>query len=413
LVMLVTVLATAWLAAHLSRSRPGNSQSSLLDKEPEIDFNVALIETGGSHDEVSAALYYAIGSVPGVFTTMYLSLPRFGIENIYTWLRRRHKLSPYSIQRPYFFESMSSNDTVSPDLIILTSCELDVFAVDTALNNYFQLGPKSQTLVCVMHHIDRFKAVEERVRRWARAGRLRFIALSTHTANQLRKEVNSFGQDIYGKVIIDSFPPVFPVPLNKNPPPSDRLSIAIQGNFEDTRRDYLKTLLEFERMIDELPAPIVSRIHFTLAGDGKKVGVPAKIMPYVSVNFSLDFIPYYNLLHESFALIPAFADEGYYTTKASSSVPASLIANTPIVASQALLESYGYMSHDAIWKHTGESEMTAIYELLRLHFDDHGIEKSSWKVALEERRRSVKKRALELMAQNSRLMRTMIMKQGS
>jgi hypothetical protein len=136
-------------------------------------------------------------------------------------------------------------------------------------------------------------------------------------------------------------------------------------------------------------------------------------MPYVSVNFSLDFIPYYNLLHGSFALIPAFADEGYYTTKASSSVPASLIANTPIVASQALLESYGYMSHDAIWKHTGESEMTAIYELLRLHFDDHGIEKSSWKVALEERRRSVKKRALELMAQNSRLMRTMIMKQGS
>jgi hypothetical protein len=264
-----------------------------------------------------------------------------------------------------------------------------------------------------MHHVDRFKAVEERVRRWARAGRLRFIALSTHTAIELRKEVNSFGQDIYENVLIDAFPPVFPAPLHTNPPPTDRLSIAIQGNFEDSRRDYLKTLLDFERMIDELPEPIVSRMHFVLAGDGKKVGVPAKIMPHVSVNFSLDFIPYYNLLHESFALIPAFADEGYYKTKASSSVPASLIANTPIVASQALLESYGYMSHDAIWHHTGESEMTAIYELLRRHFDDHGNEKASWKVAVEERRRSVKKRALELMGLNSRLMRDIIMKQGS
>ena len=168
-------------------------------------------------------------------------------------------------------------------------------------------------------------------------------------------------------------------------------------------------------MIDELPQPIVSRIQFILAGNGKEVGVPGKVMPYVSVNFSLDFIPYYNLLHESFALIPAFADERYYKTKASSSVATSFIANAPILGSKRLLESYGYLSKESMWEeeHAGESEMTAVYELLRKHFDDNGHEKDSWKTVVKLKKQAVKKRALELMADNAGLMREIILKEGS
>ena len=405
------VLITAWLALRLSAPRKVDTRVSLEDRT-EITLNVALVETGGSHDEVAASMYYAIGSVPGVHTSMYLALPRFGIENVYSWLRRRYKLSPYSISRPNDFQSA---DASSPKVIVLVSCEHDVFITDTALHYYFEHGSKNQILVCVMHHVDRFGKVEERVRRWARAGRLRFLTLSTHTAEELRKEVDNFQQDTYKGVTINVFPPVFPAPLDPNPPPSDRISIAIQGNFEDTRRAYLKTLLEFERMIDELPQPIVSRIQFILAGHGKEVGVPAKVMPYVSVNFSLDFIPYYNVLHESFALIPAFADEGYYKTKASSTVAASFIANAPILGSQRLLESYGYLSKESMWeeKHGGESEMEAVYELLRKHFDDNGHEKGSWKAVLKSKKQAVNKRALKLMADNAQLMREIILKEGS
>ena len=410
-ITLAMVLITAWLALHLSApSIPGTRAS--LEDQTVVKVNVALVETGGSHDEVAASLYYAIGSVPGVYTSMYLALPRFGIENVYSWLRRRYKLSPYSIFRPNEFQS---DHTPPPDVIVLVSCEHDVFTADTALHYYFEHGSKHQMIVCVLHHVDRFRNVEERVRRWARAGRLRIMTLSTHTADELRKEVDNFQQDIYKGVSIDVFPPVFPAPLDPNPPPTDRISIAIQGNFEDTRRGYLKTLLEFERMIDELPQPIVSRIQIILAGNGKEVGVPGKVMPYVSVNFSLDFIPYYNLLHESFALIPAFADEGYYKTKASSSIAASFIANTPILGSQRLLESYGYLSKGSMWEeeHAGESEMKAVYELLRKHFDDNGHEKGSWKVVVKSKKQAVKKRALELMADNVRLMREIILKEGS
>ena len=405
------VLVTAWLALRLS----GQSKTlgpSTLEDAVEFNTHVALVETGGSHDEVTAALYYAIGSVPCVYTSMYLALPRFGIENVYAWIRRRYKLSPYSISQPFLFHG---NDTVAPpDAIILATCEHDVYAVDRTLQYHFEHGSKYQTLVCVIHHVDGFRSVEERVRRWARAGRLRFLTLSTHTAHELRKEVNEFGQ-VYQAIDIDVFPPVFPVPFNPTPSTSDKLSIAIQGNFEDTRRDYLKTLLNFERMIEELPEPIVSRIHFTLAGTGKKVGVPAKVMPYISVNFSLDFIPYYNLLHESFALIPAFADEAYYSVKASSSVAASLIANTPILGSQRLLDSYGYLTRESMWhvEAVEQSEMNAVYELLRQHFDDDGHERSSWKSAVNERKQAAKTRALELMKENARLMQDIVLKQGS
>jgi hypothetical protein len=198
-------------------------------------------------------------------------------------------------------------------------------------------------------------------------------------------------------------------------PQSNRLSIAIQGNFEDTRRDYLNTFLDFERMIEELPETITSRMQFTILGNGKYLGVPQNILPYVSVNFSLDYITYYNLLHQAFAILPAFADDDYYKTKASSSVPASLIAQSPIVGSPQLLESYKYLSQASTWKaeNTSEGEMHAVYEILRRNFDDEGKELSSWREEVGNKRIAVKQRAAELMEQNTQLMRQIILKEGS
>ena len=64
-------------------------------------------------------------------------------------------------------------------------------------------------------------------------------------------------------------------------------------------------------------------------------------------------------------------------------------------------------------EHAGESEMNAVYELLRKHFDDNGHEKGSWKAVVKSKKQAVKKRALELMADNARLMREIILKEGS
>src|SRR5271163_1108245 len=71
---LVMVLVTAWLALRLTSVNHSHTASSL-EEVSETNVNVALVETGGSHEEVTAALFYAIASVPGVYTSMYLAPP--------------------------------------------------------------------------------------------------------------------------------------------------------------------------------------------------------------------------------------------------------------------------------------------------------------------------------------------------
>jgi hypothetical protein len=408
-IVLVTLLA--WF--HLTRTTPPTHPSDFVVDRRRLE--VALIETGGSHDEVTAALYYALGSIPAIHTSMYLAHPRFRIEDVYEWLRH-DKLSSYSIS-PLSMLHSNNNDTNPPlpDAVILASCELDAskVLVDTLLQSYFDHGSQQQPVICVIHHVDRFRNIEERLRRWARTSRLHLLTLSTHTTESLHKELARDQYDgLYSHTKVDTFPPVFPVPLNHTTPYSDRLSIVVQGNLEAGRRNYRKTLLDFEHMLDELPPAVVSRLELILAGTGKQIDIPERILPHVSANISLDYVPYYNLLHRCFALLTAFANEDYFKNKASSSVPASLIANVPLMASRKLVDAYGYLTQASVWseEENGESEMTGVFELLRQHFDDQGHERQSWGLALEEKREAGRKRALELTEGNGRLMRAMVEK---
>jgi len=388
---------------------PAHGDLSVPPEELKIEkVNVALTETGAYHDEVVAALYYTIGSIPGANTSMYLARTRFGIQSVYSWIQQHHNLSSYSISSPDQFQP---NDTITPapDVIVLTTCEVDIHTLAETLRYHFEHG--SQTLVCVIHHADRFGSVDERIRPWAGAERLRIITLAKHTAIELRKQIDEkFDGDLYESVSIDVLPPVFQAPLD--PPRSDYLSIAIQGNLDPDRRSYNQTFKDFERLIDRLPDPLRSRMCLIIVGSGHNIDIPEKLQPYISQNKALDYIPYYNLLHESFALIPAFADEDYYKTKASSSIPAGFIANVPIMGSRRLSDAYGYLSQDSMWL-MGDakmSEMETISEILNMHFDDKGMEKDSWASVVEGNRQAVKSRAEELMRENRRLMRDIVWK---
>jgi len=72
--------------------------------------------------------------------------------------------------------------------------------------------------------------------------------------------IDTFDPILYTKVTIDAFSSRISSPTGPGTTNTERLSIAMQGNFEDSVEINLKTLLEFERMIDELPEPIVRRI---------------------------------------------------------------------------------------------------------------------------------------------------------
>lgn len=56
---------------------------------------------------------------------------------------------------------------------------------------------------------------------------------------------------------------------------------------------------------------------------------------------------YYRTVQEAMAVLPAFASDVYYKTKASSSVATAITCGTPLVADRELLKAYSYLSKEA------------------------------------------------------------------
>ena len=54
------------------------------------------------------------------------------------------------------------------------------------------------------------------------------------------------------------------------------------------------------------------------------------------------------MLHSCAAILPAFNSPAYYLSKGSSSVGASLIAGTPLVATPQLLGAYSFLDESAV-----------------------------------------------------------------
>ena len=67
------------------------------------------------------------------------------------------------------------------------------------------------------------------------------------------------------------------------------------------------------------------------------------------------------MIQRALAILPAFASPAYLTHKASSSVAASIICGTPLLADAALLNSYSYLAPAAVFQAAeGEREASAM-----------------------------------------------------
>mmetsp|Transcript_39711 Transcript_39711/g.118156 ORF Transcript_39711/g.118156 Transcript_39711/m.118156 type:complete len:507 (-) Transcript_39711:834-2354(-) len=119
---------------------------------------------------------------------------------------------------------------------------------------------------------------------------------------------------------------------------------AIQGALASQRRKYAP-------MWDQLDAAvrtpgsaftIDNRFALQLFGKGQasRLGMPSHLRPYVQVFKGLRYADYYNAIHHTLALIPAFGNDVYYDRKFSSTVITSLITSTPIIADARILKAY-------------------------------------------------------------------------
>lgn len=124
-----------------------------------------------------------------------------------------------------------------------------------------------------------------------------------------------------------------------------RRGVCVQGKLDPARRDYYGLFSELLARREEALAA-----NLTLVVQGKGGGrtgtsildVPPRLLQdgLVVQHEALPFQSYFELLHSCVALLPAFASPAYYTEKGSSSVGAALVAGTPLIATQRLLQAY-------------------------------------------------------------------------
>ena len=330
--------------------------------------NVAIAETNGWHDEVVAALAHSFGSQPNVQLSLYQANSRFGMSNITAAFQLPHKMPAF--QSPDRF----SDDRTAPDIVVLTTCELDSNNLRRRLSELLAEG--RTYLFCVVHHGDQWNDAKRKevIAPWMDLGLVDFVTLSPHTATFLKanglKDWSTKGPSI------KSFAPLFPIP----PPSPNRkgvidkqreLAFAIQGNYEPSRRDFDTIFSHLRSFVDASNSRTDeergANVTLHLLGSGNKPPVPEGLSNHVFFDEDLSYEEYYTVLSNTFAILPAFADNEYLDRKASSTVPASLLGGTPLVATEEILAAYSYLPKEAVYcQKEGETELAAIGRILLL-----------------------------------------------
>lgn len=371
------------IAAQLPTTSPINASpdevKQKLDKPvlPEVT-RIAITESGGSHDEVTAALIHAFGKQHDVAISTYLLLQRYGIADIF---HDFNLSSSIVADKPSGAFQASLDGLPFPHILVAVTCEIEI--VELAEAYEILLSYRKTFLFCVVHHAERWVdgVFVDKIRPWVQEERVHFIGLSEHTANYLgEKCVPEWNMTV--SVPIDALPPVFPVAI-ETPANSDTgLTFALQGDYDPARRNYTSTFEGLSELIDlaqnqssghNQSVPHNNNITLRLLGHGKnKPEIPEHLKSHVSFDEDLLYRSFYTLLSRTFTLLPSFASKDYYDIKASSTVPAALIAGAPLVANTELLEAYTYVPEDAVWKQKeGESEMDVVKRVVQLSRTEH------------------------------------------
>ncbi|KAF4126990.1 hypothetical protein GMORB2_0728 [Geosmithia morbida] len=341
---------------------------------------VAILETGGTHDEVTAALVHAFGGVDKVELTMMLKRQRYKMEDI---MAAFDLVSPVSkvASSDDFPGLVGHTDRPQAHVLVSTTCLLDTSVHPAAFRRI--LDRTDTHLICLVHHADRWEEGEsiDLIRDFAAQGRADFLGLSPHTVQYLRDVTLKKWGTQADAVTTRVLPPVFPVASLPEPHGSalgaGGINLALQGDYSSGRRDYVHTFEQLAGLMDELAGKKSDGVDQTetdekgqergdtvtlhLIGHGNKPDVPDNLTGNVVFDEDLSYPDFYRVLSEAFAVLPAFASDEYLDRKASSTVPAALIAGAPMVATQAILDAYSYLPRDAVWlSEPDEDEMDTI-----------------------------------------------------
>ncbi|KAF5250226.1 hypothetical protein FANTH_4551 [Fusarium anthophilum] len=329
------------------------------------EVKVSVIESKGCHDEVSASYLSALGQLSECNSDVFLAAQRFGIDSIYKLIpgAGNRKLVTDHEFRPQYFDSEISK----PDIVLSVTSEYDL--IDAKLKPTFAhlFHNTTSIMFATVHHGNewtddhRFQAVKP----WIEAKRLRFITLSDHVSDYMTDIVKDWATRMeVNNVPINTFPPVFAIP--SGPVKKEAaLRFAMQGDLVVDRRpnrDYEGTFKRFAKLNSSSQA-----IELHVVGNGGLPKVPDEAKSRIKFHRGLPYPEFYEVLRSATAMLPAFASHEYVQSKASSTVAASLIVGSPLIADDALLNAYRFLRRDDVYyREKGEDETDVIERIAKL-----------------------------------------------
>jgi hypothetical protein len=378
--------------------------SSSRSKEP---LRIILRESGGWHDEVTASFMESLQSYNDVQTHIFLKAERFGMEKIYEQFKwEREPL----VNTHENFTAYNIKD-FAPHAIISVTCANDL---EWYSNVYETILKETNTiLMCVVHHPEFFYAPNAKhnllTDDWRKNGRIRFITLASHVTEALNGhfEATRVNQmDSIGTWETYTYPPVFSVdeaPKETRVRSNQRPTFVLQGNIESQRRDYNHTFATFDKEVSSLEVGTKDSPQLLVlgSGSGSNMLLTESMKDKIVFKTNLPYHDFYRTLHDATGIIPAFATDGYYFDKASSTVAASLISTTPLIASPLLLEKYKYLDKSVVYLR--RKDENAVQAALRL-YKESPLARSRLAAAVWRKRRSViqsNRSALKSWLQNS------------
>ncbi|KAG8901341.1 hypothetical protein FRC00_007754 [Tulasnella sp. 408] len=289
------------------------------------------------------------------------------------------------------------------DMVVLGTCEVDHYQnYAEPFTSLDRLGPdllkawderpadKKFMLVCGVHN-GHTTGWFKHISKWSRRGSFRVMPISDHVVNYFHTMFSTWADSkdpverlsLYEYIKVDAYYSVSNFtnfPLRPKKYLADvPCSAALQGNYQQGRRDYTRVFEDLSRLLGEdsrgwgyrwnteetkyVADPAAPHPPFVLhlVGGGKII-IPKELQDVVVKDTDLDTVPFYELIQSVDVVVPAFSEHGgYLVRQASSTIHTAVMNHVPLLVTRAMLEAYPYLTPDGtILRPFALSEMEVI-----------------------------------------------------
>ncbi|KAK9467609.1 hypothetical protein V1512DRAFT_141432 [Lipomyces arxii] len=339
--------------ASTAETVESNPIDAIIKGESEYNLDVFLVNTPNYHYEVFLPVVETFKRIDNINTTIISTaagMDKWGIRNAVEYARGDLNLVDAKT-------TSLDNLGVVPDLIFLTTCPEDMRVLGAGLHNALAKGAH---VMCIVHqahlwdykHVSDYTSEISLMRPWIERGQWHFAALSRHVHTYIKSNFPQYLETPDRDYRPFLFHPVFNFTAPENLDFNSNAPFAvIPGKFESERRDYNTIVKNFKKLDCD--------IGLRLVGSGKIPDV-GNLDSKIGFETNLNFFEYFHEMSKGVAIIPTLGNEHYLKSQSSSTVATSIIAGTPLIASQRFQNAHSQIPIDSLWlqgEHESELEV--------------------------------------------------------